>query len=52
MSPLTEQVLATMAGMRSGTPLASGQSVGKLPYGVCIAIGTIASVVARQLGIA
>jgi len=49
----TEQlVLASMAGVRPGKSLASGQSIGKLPYGVCIAIGTIASVVARQLGIA
>jgi prepilin peptidase CpaA len=28
------------------------QSIGKLPYGVCISIGTVAYVLSRQLGYA
>jgi prepilin peptidase CpaA len=45
-------MVATMVGARPDAPLAAGKSVGKLPYGVCICIGTIVSVVARQLGLA
>ena len=45
-------VLVSLAGFRPEAPLAAGKSIGKLPYGVCIAIGTIVSVVARHLGFA
>ncbi|HVL76443.1 MAG TPA: A24 family peptidase [Noviherbaspirillum sp.] len=31
-------------------PVALGQSVGRLPYAVCIGVATIASLIARQLG--
>lgn len=41
-------VFAAVGGQRPGDAIA-GQSVGKLPYGVSICIGTIAYVVARQL---
>jgi prepilin peptidase CpaA len=45
-------VLASLTGIRPQAPLTAAKSIGKLPYGVCIAIGTIVSVVARQLGFA
>ena len=38
-----------MSGVRP-LPLAAGPSIGKLPYGISIAIGTTAYVVAQQLG--
>lgn len=41
-------VFAAVGGQRPGDAIA-GQSVGKLPYGVSICIGTIAYVVAKQL---
>lgn len=41
-------VFAIVGGQRPGDAIA-GQSVGKLPYGVSICIGTIAYVAARQL---
>ncbi len=41
-------VFAAVGGQRPGDAIA-GRSVGKLPYGVSICIGTIAYVVARQL---
>ena len=41
-----------MTGTRPAVPLAAGPSIGKLPYGISIAIGTIAYVVADQLGFA
>ena len=40
-----------LVGVRPGTPLAAGKSIGRLPYGVCIAVGTIFSVIARQFGL-
>lgn len=40
-----------MTGVRPTLPLAAA-SIGKLPYGISIAIGTIAYVVAQQLGYA
>ena len=43
---------ATLFRIRPAAPLATGKSVGKLPYGVCIAIGTMGSVIARHFGIA
>jgi prepilin peptidase CpaA len=41
---------AAMAGMRPTPALAGRASVGKLPYGLSIAAGTISWLVARQLG--
>jgi len=43
---------AAMAGGRPTPGLAGGASAGKLPYGVSIAAGTIAWLVARLLGLA
>ena len=43
-------VLSTIGGIRPDIHTAMGKSVGKLPYGVSISIGTIGYVVARQLG--
>lgn len=43
---------AAMAGIRPTASLVGRPSVGKLPYGLSIAIGTIAWLVARQLGFA
>lgn len=41
-----------MAGARPEAPIAATQSVGKLPYGICISIGTMGYVLGRQLGFA
>ena len=41
---------ATLAGMRPTPSLAGQPSVGKLPYGASIAVGTTAFLVARQVG--
>jgi prepilin peptidase CpaA len=41
-----------MTGVRSAVPLTAGPSIGKMPYGISIAIGTTAYVVAQQLGYA
>jgi prepilin peptidase CpaA len=43
-------VLSALAGTRLDTGINAGQSVGKLPYGVSICIGTVGYVVMRQLG--
>lgn len=43
-------VISALAGTRLGTGINAGQSVGKLPYGVSICIGTIGYVVMRQRG--
>ncbi|PBI94997.1 Type IV leader peptidase family protein [Variovorax boronicumulans] len=43
-------VISTIAGMRPDGRLQASQSVGKLPYGVCIAAGTVVQVLAHQLG--
>jgi prepilin peptidase CpaA len=43
---------AAVAGFRSDPALAAPTSVGRLPYGVCIAAGTIAWLIARLLGLA
>lgn len=43
-------VISTIAGMRPDGRLQASQSVGKLPYGVCIAVGTVVQVLAHQLG--
>ena len=44
--------LGLMSGVRPSAPISMGPSIGKLPYGISIAIGTIAYVVAKQLGFA
>lgn len=41
-----------MAGVKPDITMNKTQSVGKLPYGVCIGVGTILFVVGRQLGFA
>ncbi len=41
-----------MAGVKPDITMSKTQSVGKLPYGVCIGVGTILFVVGRQLGFA
>lgn len=43
-------LFSAMAGIRPDAQIEVYQSVGKLPYGVSISIGTIGYVVARQLG--
>lgn len=39
-----------IAGVRPSGTIDAGQSIGKLPYGVCICAGTVAQVLAHQLG--
>jgi prepilin peptidase CpaA len=41
--------VAAAAGMRPAAPLPRGASVGKMPYGVSICLGTIACLAVRQL---
>lgn len=43
---------STFAGFRPDGRIESSQSIGKLPYGVCISIGTMGYVLSRQLGYA
>jgi prepilin peptidase CpaA len=45
-------MLSVIGGMRPNAHMEAGKSVGKLPYGVSIGIGTIGYVVAKQLGYA
>ncbi|MDR6539056.1 A24 family peptidase [Variovorax soli] len=45
-------VLSAMVGARPDAEVGAAQSVGKLPYGVCISVGTVAYVLGRQLGYA
>lgn len=45
-------MLTVTTGTRPASPAALKQSVGKLPYGMAIAAGTISYVVARQIGYA
>ncbi|BEP54201.1 prepilin peptidase [Variovorax sp. V118] len=42
--------ISSIAGVRPDGRLQAGQSVGKLPYGLCIAAGTVVQVLAHQLG--
>ncbi|MBS0344241.1 MAG: prepilin peptidase, partial [Proteobacteria bacterium] len=44
--------LSAISGTRPASQAALKQSVGKLPYGMAIAAGTISYVVARQIGYA
>jgi prepilin peptidase CpaA len=43
-------VMSAAGGFKPEMRIAPAQSVGKLPYAVCIGVGTVASLVARQLG--
>lgn len=43
---------STFAGFRPDARVEAGQSIGKLPYGICISIGTMGYVLGRQLGYA
>ncbi len=43
-------MFSTITGIRPDVQIEAGKSVGKLPYGVSISIGTIGYVVAKQLG--
>jgi prepilin peptidase CpaA len=43
-------IFAIVGSMKPNMHIEASQSVGKLPYGICICIGTIGFVVARQLG--
>ena len=43
-------LVSASLGMKPDSNLGAGRSIGRLPYGVSIAIGTIGFVVARQLG--
>jgi prepilin peptidase CpaA len=43
---------AAMAGQAPGPGMAKAASVGRLPYAICIGIGTIAYVVIKQVGLA
>ena len=45
-------MLTATTGTPPASPAALKQSVGKLPYGMAIAAGTISYVVARQIGYA
>ncbi|QNK65789.1 prepilin peptidase [Variovorax sp. PAMC26660] len=42
--------ISSMAGIRPTGHVHMAQSVGKLPYGICIAAGTVVEVLAHQLG--
>ena len=43
-------MFSAIVGIRPDAHIEAGKSIGKLPYGVSISIGTIGYVVARQLG--
>ena len=45
-------MLSAIGGFRPDIQIEAGKSVGTLPYGICISIGTVAYVVAKQLGYA
>ena len=45
-------MMSAIGGFRPDVQIEAGKSVGKLPYGICISIGTVAYVVAKQLGYA
>ena len=42
--------VSSIAGIRPTAGVPADQSVGKLPYGICIAAGTVFEVLAHQLG--
>lgn len=41
---------STLSGIKPVAYMGSNESVGKLPYGVCISLGTLAAIAARQIG--
>ena len=43
-------VVSGIAGIRPNGTIDTRQSIGKLPYGICICVGTFAQVLAHQLG--
>ncbi|HEX7865355.1 MAG TPA: A24 family peptidase [Variovorax sp.] len=43
-------MVSSIAGVRPSGAINADQSVGKLPYGVCIAVGTVVEVLVHQLG--
>ena len=45
-------MMSAIGGFRPDVQIEASKSVGKLPYGICISIGTFAYVVAKQLGYA
>jgi prepilin peptidase CpaA len=45
-------MMSAIGGFRPDIQIEASKSVGKLPYGICISIGTVAYVVAKQLGYA
>ena len=45
-------MLSAIGGFRPDVQIEAGKSVGKLPYGICISIGTITYLVGKQLGFA
>jgi len=42
--------MSGIAGLRPNGTIDMQQSIGKLPYGICICVGTISQVLAHQLG--
>ena len=49
---LTSMLLSTMGGIRPQVHMGKDESIGKLPYAVSITLGTIAFLIANQLGYA
>jgi len=47
-----EMSVLSMVGVKPDAHIEAHQSVGKLPFGICISVGTIAYVLGRQLGFA
>jgi len=43
-------MMSAIGGFKPDLQIASGKSVGKLPYGICIAVGTTIFLVTNQLG--
>lgn len=43
-------MFSAISGFRPDAKMETGKSVGKLPYGICISIGSITYVITRQLG--
>jgi len=43
-------MLSGMVGIRPSGRIGASQSIGRLPYGICIAAGTVVEVLAHQLG--
>jgi len=47
---MESMLLSAMGGLRPQMPTSSGDSIGKLPYAVSIALGTTVFLIANQLG--